>query len=86
MEAFKIEDKHGIILYDSTLAGVGLDVQDEEEDPQKKKSRRMKKMKQKSKQKMQQLKKKKPPKRQKTKKRNLAKNGSKYRSSQRSGV
>jgi hypothetical protein len=33
MEAFKIEDRHGIILYDSTLAGAGLDGQDEEEDP-----------------------------------------------------
>jgi hypothetical protein len=29
MEAFKVEDKRGIILYDSTLAGVGLDGQDE---------------------------------------------------------
>jgi hypothetical protein len=33
LESFKIQDKHGIIQYDSTLAGVGLDGQDEEEDP-----------------------------------------------------
>jgi hypothetical protein len=30
MEAFKIENKHGIILYDSMIAGVGEDDQDQE--------------------------------------------------------
>jgi hypothetical protein len=29
MEAFKIENKHGIILYDSMIAGVGDDDQDQ---------------------------------------------------------
>jgi hypothetical protein len=52
--------------------------------PQKKESKRMKKMKQKSKKKMRQLKK--PPKPQKTKKKYLARNCSKEKSSRRSGV
>jgi type V secretory pathway adhesin AidA len=33
MEAYKIENKHGIILYDSMIAGVELEDQEETEDP-----------------------------------------------------
>jgi hypothetical protein len=59
MEAFKIKEKRGIILYDSSLAGVGLDGQDDKEDPpeedKKMKTMKQKKMKQKLKKKMQSI-------------------------------